>query len=276
MAGLDGAEDSVIDEVSEWLDVDPERLMLFQQARALESDTGLPAPLFYALGRSGTGPALEELLDVPMHELRTTVEEAVADGIVDAEPLGDLDSLVERLAHQVVDHATRADLAPPRYWAGRDPCGCGHSLGHHRAGPAEVPGALQDASEFWESFGETAEAESVDDDTARDIQVGRPARRGARPGSGAAAPVHALRREGRWQAPEDLSRFSFDDWCDLLEDARDVGAVAGTLDRDAAPTAAEDDTQERIEARAEAILDTLEETLPERLHSPTAVRSDRS
>ena len=152
VAGLDGAEESVIEEVSDWLDVDAERLMMFQQARALENETGLPGPVFYALGRNGLGLDLEDLLDVPIHELRTAVEEAAADGIIDSAPLGNLDSLVEELAHQVVEHAIQP---------GRQPLGPG--LGDVLVAADLPPDAIAhvlrryqaragDASDFWESF----------------------------------------------------------------------------------------------------------------------------
>ena len=81
-------------------------------ARALESDTGLPAPMFYAMGRSGLGPSLDELVDVPIHELRTSIDEAIAEGIVDADRFSTPDALVDRLAEQIVEHATRADRQP--------------------------------------------------------------------------------------------------------------------------------------------------------------------
>src|SRR5262245_38427811 len=109
MAGIEGADESVLEEVSAWLDVDSERLMLFQNARALESDTGLPAPMFYAMGRNGLGPSPDDLVDVPIHELRTTIEEAIADGIVDADQFTNLDSLVDQLAQQIIEYATRTD-----------------------------------------------------------------------------------------------------------------------------------------------------------------------
>ena len=105
---LEGADERVIGEVADWLDVDPERLMLFQEARSLGQQTGVPAPVFYALGRDGSVPTLDELLGVPIYELRTAIEEAAADGVIDLEPLGDVHAVVDRLAAQIVEHATQA------------------------------------------------------------------------------------------------------------------------------------------------------------------------
>src|SRR6185295_10273790 len=108
-SALDGAEASVLQEVSDWLDVDAERLALFQQSRALEAATGVPAPAYYALGRSGMSIELEDLLDVPLSELRTTIEEAAATGIVDRAPLGNVEQLVEQMAHHIVERGLHRD-----------------------------------------------------------------------------------------------------------------------------------------------------------------------
>ena len=64
------------------------------------------------MGRSGLGPSLDELVDVPIHELRTSIDEAIAEGIVDADRFSTPDALVDRLAEQIVEHATRADRQP--------------------------------------------------------------------------------------------------------------------------------------------------------------------
>src|SRR5262245_25022046 len=112
-SALDGAESTVVQEVADWIDVDVERLAMFQEARALERETGLPAPGFYALGRSGIDPSFD-LIDVPAAELRTTIVEAAADGIVDADALGDVDALVEQLARHALERSLRAD-APRRF-----------------------------------------------------------------------------------------------------------------------------------------------------------------
>ncbi|HEY3500880.1 MAG TPA: hypothetical protein VGK73_39580, partial [Polyangiaceae bacterium] len=79
--GLDGLGAEDVGEVADWLDVEPEHVRLFQQARKLGAETGLPAPLFYSLGQAGLPTVLEELIEVPLHELETTLEEAVAAGV---------------------------------------------------------------------------------------------------------------------------------------------------------------------------------------------------
>jgi hypothetical protein len=257
VAGLESADESVIDEVSEWLDVDAERLTMFQEAQALGVDTGLPAPMFYALGRSGMGMSLEDLQDVPIHELRTTVEEAAAHGVVGREILDNLESLVEQLAHQIVEHGSR-------------PGGPRSGLGEVLAAadlPSEaieqVLGRYQtrrgSASEFWESFTASGEmAEGLGDDTAREIRTAVRLSEVVGPEPALLRRMHELRREKRWRAAEDLADFSFDEWCELLEglESRDA-ENAGDEDAET-----EDEAQERIEARAEAIVDTLEESFP--------------
>ena len=64
--------------------------------------------MFYALGRDGSVPTLDELLGVPIYELRTAIEEAAADGVIYLEPLGDVHAVVDWLAAQIVEHATQA------------------------------------------------------------------------------------------------------------------------------------------------------------------------
>ena len=264
---LDGAESDVLVEVSDWLDVDAERLTMFQEARALGKTTGVPAPAFYALGRNGTGPALEDLLDVSAEEIRTTLREAVAEGIVEPAPLEDLDSVVGRLADQIVEHAMRGTRSNP---------GLTEVLA-----AADIPAETIECvlrryqvrrgtvAEFWESFA-TADGAAEDLGDAGEIETA------VRLSSvvGADPPLlqhmHALRREGRWQSLDDLADFGFDDWCDLLEEVdlqeREAGGGRAAAEETAGEDAedAEEEARERIEARAEAILDILEETFPSR------------
>ncbi len=261
VAGLEGADESVIDEVASWLDVDSGHLALFQSARALENETAIPAPMYYALGRSGLSLAPEDLLDVPVHELRSTIEEALADGIVDSETLGDPAALADRLAARVVEDATRP---------GREPAqpGLAEVLAAADLPPETIASVLRryqaragTAAEFWESFATGSEtAEGVDDETAPEVEVAVRLGEVLGPDPPLLRRMHELRREGSWQAPKDLSRYSFDDWCDLLEGVEPGPEVEG-LDEDEA--AAEDvEYEEWIETRADTILDVLEATFP--------------
>ena len=52
VAGIDALEPDALEEVAEWIDLPPERLALFQQARRCELPPDLPASFFYALGRT--------------------------------------------------------------------------------------------------------------------------------------------------------------------------------------------------------------------------------
>ena len=263
VAGLDGADESVIEEVSEWLDVDAERLTLFQQARALEGrDRASRRRCSTRSGAAAWAGRSRICIDVPIHELRTTIEEAVADGIVDAARCSATSSaLVERLA-DARSSSTRVDPAGSR---GRD---SGEVLAAADLPPRRSQQVLRryqartvSASEFWESFtavGETAEGRGRRDGPRRRGRGSAGRGAGARSGA-AAADARASPRGTLAARPKDLPRFSFDDWCELLEEA----GVAATLeDVDAEDAEAEEEAQERIEARAEAILDTLEEAFP--------------
>ena len=258
MTAIEGAAEAVLEEVSAWLDVDSERLALLQQARALESDTGLPAPMFYAMGRSGLGPSLDELVDVPIHELRTTIDEAIAEGIVDADRFSTPDALIDRLAEQIVEHATRADRQPA------EP-GLTEILSAADIPAETIKRVLRQyqtrspkVTEFWESWSTTSEAEDLGDD-AREVEVAIELGEVLGPDPDLLRRVHGLRREGRWQSPKDLSGFTFDDWCELIEDLEGDQVFAGG---DPESSESEEEAQERIEARAGAILDTLEEAFP--------------
>jgi hypothetical protein len=271
-AGLDGAEPEVVDEVSEWLDVDAERLAMLQEARTLAAETGIPAPVFYAFGRSGMGTELEDLLEVPIHELRTTLDEAIAGGIIDAAPLGEVESTVEQLANLIVEHALRPDaqsLYP----------GLGEVLATANAPPDAIRNVLrsyqqrsESPSEFWESFAETNEsAEGVGDDAAHEMELAVRLSTVVGPDPPVLRHMQELRREGRWQTLDDLAGFSFDDWCELLEDVevQEDAESEDTEDAEAQDLAdqsedaeEDDEAARRIEARAESILDTLEELYP--------------
>lgn len=260
-AGLDGAEAEVVDEVSEWLDVDADRLAMLQQARALAAKTGAPAEAFYALARTGTGSGLDDLLEVSIPELRTTLEEAAADGIIDPAALGHVESTVEQLARQVVDHAVRsadAELAEglPAVLAAAD---------IPRETIARIVEQYQartgTIAEFWESFFERdGDSEAAGETSEIELAV----RLGSLVGEDRPllTRLHGIRREGRWQKPEDLANFSFDDWCELLEEIEqeeDTGEAAGDEDVEAAA----EEAREWIEERADEILDALEEAMPD-------------
>jgi hypothetical protein len=264
IAALDDADESAIDEVSNWLDVDPEQLMLFQEARHLEQQTGVSAPVFYALGRSGTAPALDNLLDVPIHELRTTIEEAAADGVIDLESLGDVDTVVDRLAAQIVEHAMQPDQS------GR--AGLGEVLAAAGIPSPTIAEVLRNyqkrtegAAEFWESFAERSEAaEALPNGDATDVRQAVRVAEVVGPDPALLRRVHDLKREGRWDTADDLAGLSFDDWCDLLENVEWDEREADAEDLDGEDAESEDVRRDRIEARAGAILDTLEETFPNR------------
>jgi hypothetical protein len=260
LAGLEGADETVVEEVAGWLDVDPARLALFKQARALSGETALPAPAFYALGRSGLGLAAEDLVELPVHELRTTLDEAVAAGIVDAAGLGEMEGLVERLARHAVQEVVRPGheaeqpgLADVLAAADIPPATIERVLGRYQQRTGTT-------AEFWEDFAPADEAaEGVDEAMAREVRLA------VRVGElvGADPPLlrrlHERRREGGWSEPPDLSRYDFDDWCDLVGEVTPPPETEGL---DEAEAAAEEELQEWVEERASAILDALEGEFP--------------
>jgi hypothetical protein len=214
---LDGADESVLEEVSEWIDVDADRLAMLQEARALASDTGLPAPAFYALRRNGMGDTLEDLLEVPLHELRTTLDEAAADGIIDSGSLGNIDALVPELGERIIGRAMRPDAQALRP-------GLGEVLAAADLPPDAVAQVLRryqartgTASDFWQSFTEAqGTAEGVDEEVGREVELAVRLSTIVGPDRPLLRKMHGLRREGRWQTVEDLSAFDFDEWCDLI------------------------------------------------------------
>ena len=217
--------------------------------------------MFYALGRSGVSLERKTCSRCPRTSCAARSSEALAEGIVDAAELGDPGELAERLGARVVEDVVRPGREPHQpglvdVLAAADLPSetIANVLRSYRARPAT-------AEEFWESFaagGETAEG--VDEETAREVEVA------VRLGEvlGVDPPLlrrmHVLRREGGWQDPKDLSRYSFDDWCDVVEEVEPAPDMEGL---DAEEAAAEDEEyNEWIEERADAILDTLENAFP--------------
>ena len=130
------------------------------------------------------------------------------------------------------------------------------------------------ASEFWESLGEDAESTGgLDPAAAREVREAIKVSDMLGPDIPVLERTYAWRREGRWQKAEDLCRIGFDDWCELLEDveAADAGAEDGGAPEDAE---SEEDQRDRIDARAEAIIDTLEENFPNRFLHDRFVESE--
>ncbi len=272
VSGLEGVDESVIEEVSNWIDVDPDHLRMFQQAHALGKDAELPPPIFYALQRGGAPAAPGDWIDVPVHELRTTITEAAADGIVDGESIADVDAAVDRLADYVVDRAlrdpaTRPVLADVLAAADLPDETIDAALRMYQKRPAG-------ATEFWESLGEDAESTGgLDAADAREVREAIKVSEMIGPDIPVLERTYAWRRDGRWQKAEDLCRIGFDDWCELLEE---VESAEGGTENGGAPEDAEsdEDARDRIEERAEAIVDTLEENFPNRFLHDRFVESE--
>jgi len=262
MAALDGLDAAALDEVAEWLEVEPERLLLLQHTRALEARTGLPGGLYYALGRSGLPVEPEALADVPLAELRTTLEEAVADAIVGPELLEGLDATLERLASVAIDALLDGGTASPSV-------GLGGLLAS-----ADVPApVLRDvlhryqrrpagAVELWESLIEgDAEHEALDEAVGQELRTAVELGALVHTDTQVLHRLHELRREGQWTALEDLARFGFDEWCELVEQADHAAGASEAPDVEA-----DEDADEAyaawVEGRAEELLERVAEAFP--------------
>jgi hypothetical protein len=254
-AGLDGAAPEVIDEVAGWVDVDPDRLTVLQQARAREQQTGVPAPVFYALGRSGLGLDLEDLIDLPARELRTTVEEAVADGIIGEATLIDLDASLERLSEQLVDHALDPERPSMRPALGDILAAAG--LPPERIRPVLDRYHARDGGgvEFWDDLVSSgpAAAEGLDEQTIAEMDLAVRAGGLLGPNPALLRRVHQMRREGRWHKLEDLTELEAQDWEALIEES----GAGGTAEGESA-----DEAAERIGSQARQIVEALEDAFP--------------
>jgi hypothetical protein len=229
---LDGLSPDALFELADEIDVEPERLALLQRVRALEAETGLPAPIFYALGSNGLSVELVDLIDVPQSELRATINAAIDDEIISETMTQDVDTLLAQLSESVVEQVLEADQSSMG-------TGFGEILASAdlpREVVREMLGRYQTRSggvaEFWESLlvGD-GEQEAVDEDvrSSLELAIDIGGLLGAEPVL--VRRVLALRREGRWQALEDLADFDFDDWCELLEslDAPDTSRIMSTV-----------------------------------------------
>ena len=206
------------------------------------------------MGRKGLPIAPEDLLDVPTHELHTTIVEAIADGVVDGGGLEDLTALVDQLSERIIDRALA--LGPGTFRSGLGEVIAAADLAPEALRPVLQKYRARSGSliEFWESFTQNGgTAEDVDDDLVREVELA--VQLGSILGNDPALlkRVHELRRDGRWTAAPDLAGLTFDDWCDLVQELEPGGEES-----------AEDieEAQERIESRAEDILDSLEEAFP--------------
>ena len=225
---LDGLSAEALFELADEIDLEPERLALLQKVRVLEAETGLPASIFYALGHSGLSIELEELIDVPRSELRATIVSAVDDEIIDESTLDNIESLLIQLSEKVIERVLEVDQAPIN-------SGLGESLAAADL-PREVIRQVLEryqarsggVADFWQSLhGGEGEHEAVTDETrsALELAVNLGGLIGAEPAL--IRRMLALRKEGHWQVLEDLAKFEFDDWCELLEslDAPDMSRI---------------------------------------------------
>ena len=244
-AVLDGLSSDALFELADEIDVAPERLALLQRVRALEVETGLPGSIFYALGRNGLSVELEDLIDVPMSELRATIVAAVDDEIVDETiVVQGIESRLAQLSERVLDRVLEADQPPLNAGLGEILASADvprevlrKVLERYQTRPGGVP-------EFWESLLEgNGEQEAVSEDVRSELEtaVGLGGLLGADPAL--IRRMIELRREGRWRELEDLADFEFDDWCELLEslDAPDTAQIA------AAASAPVEDVPEWVE-----------------------------
>ncbi len=276
VAGLDGLTPELIEEVAGWLELEPDRLALLQQARLREAETGLPATMFYGLGRAGLPLDLEDLAEVPRADLRTTLEEMIASGTSCQELHADLEGTVARLGEAAIARilepgrqATRpglaevlaaADLPAPaiqqvlrRYQAREGSAQpYSESLGEDLGSTLEV--ALEDALEGALGEGPGGEARARLRSTLELAELV-----GADPVL--IRGLQRLRAAGGWQDPEDLTAFSLEDWQALLREGESDGD--GDTAEAGEGRAVPDEAQRELrEARAESLLAAMEARFP--------------
>ncbi len=250
---VDELEDEAIDELARGVGVDAERVALLYRAQQLEAQTGLPGALFYALGRGRLPIEPHELVDLPVAELRVTIEEAVADGTVGADLLEDLDAVLEQLSLRGIDTLLEGGasllgggLATILASADLPTETMRHVLRRYQRRSGGV-------AELWESLAHgDAEHEALDPSVGNELRLAVELGGLVGPDAPLLRRLHALRREGKWAELEDLASFDFDDWCELV-----------ALDDD--PSTHDDEgleDDEDVEERAEAILERLEEAFP--------------
>jgi hypothetical protein len=257
VAGLDALAPEVLQEVAGWLQLDTDRLLLLQQARLLEAETALPGALFYGLGRCGLPLTLEDLAEVPLLQLRTTVEEAVAGGIACQEILPGLPVALDRLAEVVIDR-----LLEPGRQAVRP--GLAEVLAAADLSPAATRGLLRryqartgDAGVFWQELTGAADPDEAIAEADRqrlESTIELASLLGADPGL--LRTLNGVRDQGGWRRPADLTAFDVERWAALLEEA-----APAPVEGDAGE-AADLERAEQIQARAEAIVDTLAQRFP--------------
>ena len=244
-------------------------LSLFQQARALGEETGVPASAFYALGRSGIGPGARRSARRAVDELRPRSRRRPRPASSTPEALGDLDALADRLAGQVVEHATRAGRER------RSP-GLAEVLAAADLPPDTIAQVLRryqartgTAAEFWGVLRRGERDRRGIGGRARCATIEAAVRLGELVGTGPAAAAPAARRfDGRgagrrrkiWRASASTTGAN------CSRDRARSGARRGARHERGRRPAARTSAQEWIEDRAEAILDTLEEAFPERVH----------
>jgi|GEM_PF-1982115 len=207
VSALHGLDDDTLDEVAGWLDIEEDHLMLLVRTEELEAATGAPASLMYALGRAGLPTELEALVDVPTHELRATLEGSIADGVI--EPTREVtDESLARLTNAVADRVIGQD-GPTMGWGFGEALACA-DLPREQIRDLLRAYQARDGSlvEFWDSVAgdepirlalELSSLVGLDPPLLRRL--------------------HAARRAGEWTGLEDLARWSFDHWCELVEAA---------------------------------------------------------
>ncbi|MDJ0721344.1 MAG: hypothetical protein QNJ04_06930, partial [Desulfobacterales bacterium] len=232
---LDGLSPEALFELADEIDVEPDRLELLQRARGLKHETGLPAAMFYALGRNGMSIELEDLIDVPREELRATIIAAADDMIVNESMVPDLEALLAELAERVRDRVLEADPSTMGTGLGEIMASADLPRDTVRAILQRYQARTAGVQEFWESLvGGDAAHEAVDEDVRSELELAVDIGGLLGAESALVREMLALRRQGRWQTLKDLAAFDFDEWCEILEsleppDASHIMEVAAPI-----------------------------------------------
>ena len=215
-------------------------------------DEGFLPSIGRALEHAGLPTAPEELIDVPVAELRLALSRAIEDGILGAELRPELDSMLEVLRAEVAEAAMQAG-----------PSALAASRGSVLAGLGLDPDQLRKVLASYQArapAGSSADAWTEDEDdldeaVAEEVAacleltevVGNDAR--------LIRHLHEARRQGTWSSVDDLTALDLEDWCGLVE-------ASYAEDRAEDDPELEGEFERHVKARANAILEQFEASYP--------------
>ncbi|MDX2019474.1 MAG: neuraminidase-like domain-containing protein [Deltaproteobacteria bacterium] len=254
LAAITQCQPEQLEELAQWLGVPAPRLHLLQQACALQDQTHAPRALFFALGHARSTISLADIQSASARDLRTAVQEAVADHIVDESVLSGLDQHLARL----IDLYLATEAERPPLWTMLEAADLPEETIKHVLGFA---GGIEPESPTVN--GTQRFTEGLDEDVAERATVALELGNIVGPDPALLRALHLRRQEGTWRSPKDLAQLDFDDWCELLESIQeaDVGEDE-SLEEDSEDLWDDVATPLAVEDRAQLILEAFEDAYP--------------